>query len=310
MGVVTTDILALTVAGLKTEFDEAYNAVRNGVAMWPQIASEIPTTLPIQDYGFLGRGALMEEFKDRARGQGVNQFNYQLADKTYKGMLEIERTALEDDQYSLLQMRVRDLANEPHRHWNQLAFEGLALGFTSLCYDGQLFFDTDHSEGSSGTQSNRGTSALSADALQTTETAMMLYVDDKGVPMEIVPDTLVVGPKNKQVAWELTQSEVVVNVRDTTSGRQATDYANYWQGRYNVVVSPYLRGTYDDYWFMLDTKKIVKPIVMQSRSDVPITTETDMEDGASLLAELFHFAVRGRYAQGFGLWQTAFGHIL
>lgn len=309
MGVVTTDLLALTLAGLDTRFDAAYNFARE-LAMWPRVATEVPTTLPIQNYGFLGRGAVMEEFRDRAREQEVNQFNYSLADKVYKGMLTIDRTTLEDDQYGLLNMRVDDLGREPHRFWNQLAYEGLAKGFTTLCYDGQYFFDTDHSEGSSGTQVNKGTAALDEGSLSAAETAMMGFVDDKGIPMEILPDTLVVGPKNKKVAWELTMSGVAVIKADTTSGRPGTDFANYWQGKYNVVVSPYLRGTYDDYWFLLDTSKVVKPVVMQSRSNVPFTTESDMLDGAAKMREKYNYAVRGRFVQGYGLWQTAYGAIL
>src|ERR1041385_3206661 len=189
MGVVTSDILALTVAGLRTDFDAAYQQGTVN-ADWQIIASEIPTTLPIQNYGHLGRGALMREFIERLERQGVNPYTYALADKIYKGAMSIERKALEDDQYFLLAMRVRALGREPVRHWNQLAYEGLALGFTSLCYDGQYFFDTDHAESGSN-QSNRGTSALSDAALEVAEKTMMDFVDDKGVPLEIKPDTLV-----------------------------------------------------------------------------------------------------------------------
>jgi phage major head subunit gpT-like protein len=309
MPVVRSDILALTLAGLKTDFEAAYNHAQT-MAEWNRVATELPTTLPVQDYGWLGRGVVIEEFKDKARAQDVNQFTYELTDKTYKGSMKIQRRALEDDQYGILVNRTKNLAQEAVRHWNKLAYTGLALGFTTLCYDGQFFFDTDHSEGSSGTQSNKGTAALDATALGAAEVAMIGIKDDKGEPMEVVPDTLIVGPKNKQMAWELTNSGVVVTKPDTTSGRPGANYANYWEGRYNVFVSPYLTGAYDDYWFLLDTKKNLKPIIIQSRSDVPITVESDLDNPRAAMNEEFQFDVRGRYVQGYSLWQLAYGAIL
>jgi phage major head subunit gpT-like protein len=308
--IVTSDVLAFTAAGLKTEFDAAYRSAQEG-AEWTRIASEIPTTLPIQNYGFLGRGAVMKERIDEDIEQEILAKGYTLADKTYTGLLVIERRTLEDDQYGLLQIRAREMGQEPVRHWNQLAYEGIARGFSSLAYDGQYFFDSDHAEGASGTQSNVTNAALSDAALQAAETAMMGFVDDKGVPMGIRPDTLVVGPANARKAHDLVGSPVVV-VRPgdgtvSTGATAATNYQNYFQGRYNIVVNPYLRGTSAYYWALLDTSRTIKPIVIQSRSDVPITVETDLTDPQARIKERFQFKVRGRYVQGYGLWQTAYG---
>lgn len=53
-----------------------------------------------------------------------------------------------------------------------------------LCYDGQNFFDTDHSEGASGTQSNYQASsyALALDKTKLVVTAMRGFKDDTGAP--------------------------------------------------------------------------------------------------------------------------------
>jgi phage major head subunit gpT-like protein len=310
MAVVTSDLLFLTVAGLKTEFDAAYMKAAE-TARWAQIATELPTTLPSQNYGWLGRGALMKQFYDEVEDQSVAGYQYTLADNVYKGNLTIQRKMLEDDQYALLVTRVRAMAAEPIRHWNQLAFEGLTSGFTSLCYDGQYFFDTDHSEGASGTQVNKVTTVLSDTALQTADATMQAYVDDKGIPMEIMPDTLVVGPANARKAWNLVKQDIVFTPVGTgTAGSGATastDFRNYFNGRYNLIVDPYIRGTAAYYWFLLDTKKEIKPIIIQSRSDVPITLETDMDMPDAKIREKYRFSARGRYVQGYGLWQTAYG---
>lgn len=305
--IVTSDILALTLAGLKTDFDAAYRDAQQR-AQWNMVATEIPTTLPIQNYGFLGRGATMRRLRDESVEQAVAQKQYSIADSIYRGTMKIERKAIEDDQYGLLKLRVTDLGAEPIRHWDELTFAGLSRGFSSLCYDGQYFFDTDHAEGNSGTQSNTTSASLSDNALKAAEAAMMAFVDDKGIPMGITPDTLVVGPANAYTGRTLIGSEVVVhNPGDGTVGSGATaytPYTNVWKGAYRLVVSPYVTG-YN--WFLLDTKRAVKPIVIQNREDVPIVVESDMLEQGAAMREEYKFSVRGRYEQGYGLWQLAYG---
>lgn len=310
MATVTSDLLLLTQAGIKTVFNEAYIAAKE-TAKWPIIATEIPTTLPIQKYAWLGRGALMRAFTDEVAAQSIAENNYTMADIIYKGNLPIDRRILEDDQYGLLMADVRNLAAEPVRHWNQLAYQGLGNGFSALCYDGFSFFNAGHTQGQSGVQSNLTSASLSDAALQLAEESMMSYVDDKGVPLEITPNTLVVGPSLARKASDLTGSSIqVTRVGDGTAGTGATaasNFKNYFEGRYNVVVSPYLIGAYQYNWFLLDCSRGIKPIVMQSRSDVPITTETDMDEPTAKIKDIYQFTVRGRYVQGYGLWQTAFG---
>ena len=310
MPVVTSDILELTLAGIKTEFDQAY-IKRQEDADWKLIATEIPTTLPTQNYAWLGRGAVMEEWKDRAVEQGVFESTYQLSDKTWVADLVVDRKAIEDDQYGLLMLRGQELGGEPVRHWDELAYTGLPLGFTTMCYDGQYFFDAEHQQGDSPIQSNISTALLSDAALTTAEATMMAYRDDKNKPLAIKPNLLVVGPSQARMGADLLGSEVIVHVPgDGAVGAGATAYTpynNYFKGRYRLHVSPYLTGAYANYWMLLDTTKVIKPILIQNRSDVPVTFETDMIEPGARLRGKYNIFVRGRYVQGYGLWQTAFG---
>ncbi len=304
MAIVTSDVLLLTQAGIKTEFNAAYIKAQEN-ADWRSIATEIPTTLPIQNYAWLGRGAVMRPFNDEAPQQGLREDSYRLADILYKGNLVIDRRTLEDDQYGLLMIRARELAQEPVRHWNQLAFQALPAGFANPCYDGQLYFSNTHQEGSSPVQSNTTAQPLADGALEEAATAMMSYVDDKGVPLEVIPNTLVVGPLLARRAWNLVAQDVVVAPGETgTAGVPSTPYRNYFSGRYRLVVSPYISGYQ---WFLMDCSREVKPVVIQSREDVPITLETDMDQPTARIREQYQFTIRGRYAQGYGLWQLAYG---
>lgn len=311
MALVTTDLIFLTLAGVKTNFSDAYQEAQE-MADWKEIADEIPTTLPIQKYAWLGRGAVMQPFVDEVQDQSALEKDYQLADSIYKANLAVQRKALEDDQYGEIMKRARELGQEPTRHWNELAYTGLPLGFSTVCYDGQYFFNNSHQEGASPVQNNLTNASLSDQALETAATVMGAYVDDKGKPMRIRPTTLVVGPALERRAWNLVGQPIkVTNVGDGTAGTGATastSYNNYFYGRYKLVVNPYLIGAYAYNWFLLDTHRAgSKPIVIQSRSDVPITLETDMDQPQAKILEKYQITVRGRYVQGYGLWQTAYG---
>lgn len=314
MPVVDSEILELTLAGIKTEVDAAY-VLANPMARWPLIATEMPTTLPTQNYAWLGRGAVMKQWKDRAIAQGVFQATMALSDLTWVAELDIDRQTLEDDQYGLLMKRAAELGSEPVRHWDELAYQGLANGFTSICSDGADFFSASHSQSNSGTQSNITSSPLSDQALQTAEQTMGSLLDDQGKPLGVKPNVLVVGPAKSRLAADLTDSDVVVHVPGdgsvSTGATAYTPYSNYFKGRYRVVVSEYLingaAGNFANNWFLLDSSRAVKPLIMQSRSDVPITYETDLLEPAARMKGEFKFQIRGRYVQGYGLWQLAYG---
>src|SRR5580658_3120602 len=98
MAIVDTDLVYLTSAGVKTNFSDTYIAAQEQ-ADWKAIATEVPTTLPIQKYAWLGRGAVMQQFEGEVAEQSAIEYDYKLADILYKGNLVVERRSLEDDQY-------------------------------------------------------------------------------------------------------------------------------------------------------------------------------------------------------------------
>lgn len=297
MGVVKSDIPRLLEAGLKAIFFDAYDAASGD---WEQIASVIPSEHDTEKYAWLGSVPQMREFKDERIPAGLLEHDYSIKNKTWESSISVDRAALEDDQYGQIKLRIQSLAEEARRHQNELVFGLLKDGFTSLCHDGQYFFDTDHAEGESGTQSNKGTDALSAASLQDAVTKMSKFKDDKGKPLGIMPDTLVVPPDLKWTAMELIDSVFAVN---TVSGK-TDNRKNVLAGSMSVIVSPYLTDTND--WFLLCANRAVKPIIFQSRVPIEFAAlEGSSENG--FMRDKFIYGVRARYNAGFGLWQTAFG---
>ncbi|MBI2843690.1 MAG: Mu-like prophage major head subunit gpT family protein [Armatimonadetes bacterium] len=300
MTLVKSDIPKLLEAGLKTVFFEAYDAA---IGDWERIATVVPSEQDTETYAWLGSVPKMREFKDERLPAGLLEQSYTIKNKTWEASIAVDRAALEDDLYGQIKLRVQGLAREAKRHVDEIVFSLLGDGFTTTCHDGQYFFDTDHSEGESGAQSNKGTAALSSTSLQSAITAMMKFKDDRGKVLGIVPDLLVVPPDLQWTALELLNSTYYPDLIAAGAGEQKLS-ANPLKGRVDMVVSPYLTDTND--WFLLATKWVVRPVIFQSRVPVEFAAlEGQSETG--FLRDQYIYGVRARYNAGLGLWQTAYG---
>lgn len=311
MALTKSDIPDLLLPGLKAEFALAYKAeLDNSVA--EQIATIISTTMPVQKYAWLGAVPPMREFIDERKPSGMSEYAITIEDKVFESTIAVDRKAIEDDQLDLVRLRIRDLAFRVSAHRQQIVAECLANGFTGTCYDGQSLFSSTHPI-SNGTASNRTTSPLGPSALADAISQMMVFPDDQGVPLGVAPDTLVVGPKLQWTAAELIESPVVVYKGNSTDNAPSTPYKNAFQGKLRLVVSPFLTGAFDDYWFLLDTKRPIKSVILQQRSDVPVEfSALDNGSGSesAFMRDRFFYGVRARYNVGYGLWQCAYGSIL
>lgn len=311
MPLVSSDLTKLITAGLRADFNVAYHR-RLNESIVGRIATVIPTTLPTQDYGWLSGNPTMREFVDERRLKALKELSQTITDKTWEATLGVSRRALEDDQYGAIRLRVQDLANEAARHREKICVQKYALGATTVCADGQYLIDDDHPE--SGTnQDNKTTNALSEAEVAAGIAAMEQFTDDQGEPLGIIPTVLLVGPKNQFVAKRIVNSTVsIASSLGATNARVVEGSSNPLQGMLDVIVSPYLTGTYDDYWFLIDGTRAVKGVILQERSDVPVEfTAVDNPDAEEVfMRDQLMYGVRARYEVGFGLWQTVYGGIL
>ncbi|MCL5105531.1 MAG: Mu-like prophage major head subunit gpT family protein [Armatimonadetes bacterium] len=296
MPLTKSDVPTLLEDGLKTVFFEALDAT---IGDYERVATIVPSESDEEDYPWLGAVPTVREFKDERMPLGLLEHNYTIRNKTWESSIAVERAAIEDDKFGQIKLRVQSLAREAKRHVDELVFTLLKNGFAATCYDGQYFFDTDHAEGDSGTQSNKGTSALDAAALQAAITAMMKYKDDRGRLLGVTPDLLVVPPDLQWTAMELLESTYWPG---SQSNHKMAN--NVLKGKLDLLVSPYLTDTSD--WFVLSTKGVVKPVILQSRTPVEFAAlEADSESG--FLRDQYIYGVRARYNAGYGLWQMAYG---
>lgn len=222
------------------------------------------------------------------------------------------------DNANFIGPRIDEIVAQSARVREKLATDELVTNNTGP--DGVALFATTHPYGSGGaTQSNKTTSDLSYTTLDTAAVAMQSYTDEYGESLNITPTTLMVGPKLQATAFDVTGSTKLKWSDNTgVTGQEGSTSTNivglgtlqsnvYGGGRFDVIVNPRLVGTYDDYWFLFDASKTVKPIVLfEGQGPTPVMPDPGVQFNSAALT----YGVEGYWAPAPAAWMTAYAGIL
>ena len=146
-----------------------------------------------ETYAWLGMAPAMREWIGGRDAKGLRENGITIKNKTFEGTLEVLLDEIRRDKTGQVMLRVSELARRTNSHWAALLSSLIIAAESALCYDGQYFFDTDHSEGDSGTQDNDLTGAAATNtqptaaeaeaALLACVAAILGFKDDQGEPM-------------------------------------------------------------------------------------------------------------------------------
>jgi len=141
--IITPAVLTGLNTALQKNFVDGYSSMQAD-AFWSKIATLVPSTTASNTYGWLGDfPALREWIGDRVLKEMKAQ-GYSIANKLYEGTITVQRTQIEDDQFGHFAPVSRSMGEAAARHPDILVNDALIQGETTVCYDGQYFFDTDH----------------------------------------------------------------------------------------------------------------------------------------------------------------------
>ena len=115
---------------------------------------EISSDSPIETYPFLGQVPQMREWVGGRQAKEFRENQVVVTNRHFEATIPVLLRELNRDKTGMLRMRIAELAQRSASHWASLVSTFLLNGEATTCYDGQYFFDTDHVEGDSGTQSN------------------------------------------------------------------------------------------------------------------------------------------------------------
>jgi len=247
------------------------------------------------DYAIGGLGDLEEFSGTIPYGDFSGQYRTSYTHKEWVKGIKIERKLVDDDLYSVINKRPQTLALVAKRTKEKHGASVFNNAFNTSVFAGgdtlALCSSAHTHVGTATTQSNTGTTALSKTSLSAARLAMRAYMDETDNLINASGDTLLVPPELEQTAWELIMSNREVNVADNT--------ANFWKGRYKVLVWDYLTDTNN--WFLMDSRYAKLFLKWFERIPVEFNKDKDFDTYIS------KWSTYCRYSYGFSDWKWIYG---
>jgi phage major head subunit gpT-like protein len=111
---------------------------------WMQVAMEITSTSDAENYGWMKDVPGMREWVGPRVYNNLEAATAQLRNKTWEHTIAVKRDAIEDDKLGIYSNLFSIQGEVVARHPDDLVWGLLPAGFSTLGFDGQNFFDTDH----------------------------------------------------------------------------------------------------------------------------------------------------------------------
>lgn len=299
--------MALTTAQLATAsrlitsvFDKA---VRAASPFYPRIATVVSSESAEEKYAWLGDMPGMREWLGERIFKQLRAADYELRNKHWESSLLVSKTDVADARMLKYKMLIEGLASEATYHPDELLFSTMVAGETTgLCFDGQLFYDTDHVWGDSGSQSNDLTYAAATGTVPTAAefraaynqayAAMLAFKGDNGKPMvrptqaqQVERPLVTVTPTLYPTALE------ALSARFDTNGNPVVIMGN-------PEVLPIAYLTDATKFYVHDTSGPLKPLIFQERE--PLSRQVKGAD--DLETKDLKLMTEARYNAGYGAW--------
>jgi phage major head subunit gpT-like protein len=228
---------------------------------------------------------------------------YQGYDKTYtpteyvKG-IKIERKLYDDDLYNIMNKKPKQLGYSAVRTREKLGAQIFNEAFTTAPADGDAvaLCSASHPSPSGGSvQSNTGTTAISATAVEATRRLMVAY---RGMNQEIIsinPNLLLVPIACEETAYEIINSKGKID--------SDANNVNFHEGKYKLAIWKNFL-TDSNNWFMIDDSLMKDYLMWFDR--IPVEFFQD-KDSDTLLAK---YCAYMRFSRGWSDWRWIYGQLV
>lgn len=154
-------INAAALRSLYTGFSSVFQGGFTGVKpMYSEVATTVPSTTAENEYGWLKDMPGFREWVGDRVIQSISNDGYRVRNKDFEQTVGVHRNHITDDNLGVYSTLFSALGQSAAEFPDTLVWSLLQAGFSTNCYDGQYFFDTDHpvklADGTMGTASNSG----------------------------------------------------------------------------------------------------------------------------------------------------------
>lgn len=285
---------------LTKKFD---NRLMASQPFYPQMCTVTQSDGADEAYGMLGGMPGVREWIGDRQFHELRGGRFVIENRKWESSLAIKKDDIDDDRLGIYGPLLEQLAVEAAYHPDELAFDALVNGESEACFDGQNFFDTDHSWGDSGTQDNDLTyNANDHTAVTATEfraafhrarAAMLSYKNDQGKflnrpTIRKMSDLLcLVPPELELAAHEGLTAEILSNNSNVVLDRPMIQ-----------TVPQFSSGTK---WYLINRGGVFRPLVFQARQPL----KRKMKGDDDLEFKDVKFMTEARYNVGYFAWWTS-----
>ncbi len=304
-----------TLAGLFSNFNTTFSNAYDAVPTWvDKVASVEPSGSAQNLYAWMQRMPALRQWVGPRQINALATYLQTVQNVLFEDTIAVDRIVIEDDQFGMYAPALKMLGEQAAKWPDQTMAATIQAAHSTVCYDGQFFFDTDHpvnvydstvlAPDATNQQSNYfGSTALTPDNFATVMNKMMAWVGEDGKPLAVVPDLLVVPPQLQYIARNILNASFIAP--QTVGGNtQVGANDNVLKGAVDLLVVPELASDAKS-WFLLSTKRAVKPFIWQLRKApqlIPLTSPTDPN---SFALHQFLYGVEARGAAATSLWWLA-----
>jgi len=290
-------------------------AAQNGIGWIDAVSNYFGSDQASETYPWLGMPPALREWIGGRNAKGFSTNGVEIKNKHFEATIEIALKDLRRDKTGQLKARLAEFAQRGQSHFASLLSTLIVNGPSTVCYDGQYFFDTDHSEGSSGTLDNDIQTDISAlpvavhgtvtapskeemlQAITASISQFFTFKDDQGEPInEDAKSFLVMVP----VGLAPAARSALSSLNDIGAGMFTLDGYNV-----GLVVNPRLTaGSWTDEFVTFRTDGSIKPLIRQEET----TPAIKMKDETSEFAfdnDAIQIGIDTWRNVGYGRWQGA-----
>ncbi len=288
----------------------------NAGARWmDQVSNLFTSDQPSETYAWIGMPPALREWIGGRNAKGFSANGVTIENKHFEGTIEVALRDLRRDKTGQIRARIAEFAQRGQSHFASLLSTLIVNGESTACYDGQYFFDTDHAEGASGTQSNDITTDISAlpasvhgsttapspeemqQAILASISQMYTFKDDRGEPLnEDAAAFLVLTPVS------LSQAALAALSMVRMAGVSSFGIDNF---NISMAINPRLTSAgWTDKFVVVRTDGSIKPLIRQEETS-PALKVKDEQSEYAFDNDAIQIGIDTWRNVGYGRWQGA-----
>jgi phage major head subunit gpT-like protein len=134
--------IAALFTGFKKLYKDGFGAAE---VHYDKIAMTVPSQTREEAYGWLGQFPQLREWLDGDRVvKDLKAHGFTIENRKFESTISIRREDIADDRVGVFSTQFAEMGHRARQHPDEMIFDLLSKGFTTPCFDGQYFFDTDH----------------------------------------------------------------------------------------------------------------------------------------------------------------------